>query len=217
MGVMVESLEIFQTVDDIPGGYFRAHRSVHGRVVSVTDGDTMRVLHTPPLSGVRRAITSSLTQPAEGSGRKRARAPKLSETTLQVRLAAVDTPEVGKFGKPSQAFAEEAREFAQQRVMGRTVDVRLLSRDQYGRAVASVRYPVLPPLPFPKLDLSEALVDAGLGVVYRQGGAQYDSPEGVAKWDRLEARAKARQRGLWAGKKVELPSAYKARMRAAKG
>ena len=51
-----ESFEIFNTVDDVPGKYFRQQREIPCVVVTVTDGDTMRVMHTPLLSGPRRAI-----------------------------------------------------------------------------------------------------------------------------------------------------------------
>lgn len=197
------SLEIFSTVDDVPGVAFRDHWSIPARVVSVSDGDTLRALHMPPLARVRRSL------------RPQAGRPKLSETTLMIRLAAVDTPEIGKFGKSSQAFAEEARDFARGKVLGRLVQVRLLSRDQYGRAVASIRF-WTPWFPF-RRDLGTELVKEGLAVVYRQAGAQYDSPDGVATWDRLEEVARARGKGMWAaGRAVELPSAYKAKMRSAR-
>lgn len=205
-----DSFEIFQTVDDVPGAYFRRQRAIPCVVVTVADGDTMRVLHTPPLSAPRRALSQRLRLSA---GLKPL---KLSETTMQVRLAAVDAPEVAKFGQAAQPFADEAKRYAKTRLLGRRVYVKLLSRDQYGRAVGSVKYRQgLSPVP---RDLSEDLLADGLAVVYRQGGAQYDSAEGVDKWNRIEARAKARRRGLWAGAADgaahELPSEYKRRMRA---
>ena len=78
------------------------------------------------------------------------------------------------------------------RVRGEKVRVQLLSRDRYGRAVAAVSYGGgLRPR-----DLSEDLLAEGLAVVYRGAGAQYDGP--IARWDRLEADAKRRSRGIWA-------------------
>lgn len=53
-----------------------------------------------------------------------------------------------------------------------TVRIKLLSRDQYARAVCSVSYPGLFwPL---RKDLSEELLKEGLAVMYRLKGAQYD-------------------------------------------
>ena len=58
--------------------------------VSVSDGDTVRLRHTPSLFS---------------SGRF---AGKLSENTISCRIAAVDTPETAKFGKPGQPLGEGA-------------------------------------------------------------------------------------------------------------
>ena len=44
-----------------------------------------------------------------------------------------------------------------------------------------------------------------------QFGAQYDGP--VEKWDRLEARAKAKKLGVWGRAGYETPAEYKKRMR----
>jgi hypothetical protein len=57
-----------------------------GRVVGVTDGDTFRFLHQPTPWHPDRLH--------EGE--------KLSNTTLPVRIATIDTPETAKFGKPGQ-------------------------------------------------------------------------------------------------------------------
>jgi endonuclease YncB( thermonuclease family) len=202
----MDSLQIYQTVDDIPGRYFRQQKEIPCMVVTVSDGDTIRVMHTPPLSAPRRALENRARARAGG------KAPKLSLSTMQIRLAAVDTPEVAKFGKPAQPYADEAKEYVQQRLLHKRIHVKLLSRDQYGRAVASIKY--TPALSLIRHDLGEDLLKDGLAVVYRQGGAQYDSPDGVDKWNRIEARAKASGRGMWAGKKrLELPSEYKARLK----
>jgi len=89
------------------------------------------------------------------------------------------------------------------------VSVKLLKKDQYSRAVATIRYGSWP---FTK-DLSEELLKRGYAVVYRQGGAEYDGRKD--KFEALEANAKAKKAGLWERGRlaVELPSQYKARQR----
>lgn len=82
----------FRTVDDIPSAYFAAAgtksngKGIRGVVASVTDGDTFRLYHKPPLNS-----------PLDKS------AGKLSETSLQIRIAAIDTPETKKFGEHTHA------------------------------------------------------------------------------------------------------------------
>ena len=107
VGVLVSSdaLEQFPTAADVPNHYVRRHRWLTGRVLSVTDGDTLRLRHTPfPLVPGRLP-----------------RGSKLSEGTIQVRLLAIDAPEVGKFGAKSQPFADDARAFVADRVLDKRV------------------------------------------------------------------------------------------------
>ena len=124
------SLVPFETVEDIPGSAFRAHRVLNCRVEKVSDGDTYRVTHLgppivpPPIAAfVRRLTANARAKPGKKSA-------PLSERTLQVRIAAVDTPETAKFGKEAQPLGDVATDFAKEQLLGRTVQVRLLSRDQ---------------------------------------------------------------------------------------
>jgi micrococcal nuclease len=115
----------FATVADIPTSYWKRTSAItlRGRCVSVSDGDTIRVLHTP---------TSF-----HGS-RYRNESEKLSECTLAIRICTVDTPETAKFGKPGQPFGKEAHDFLSGLLQDQMVTCRLLQKDQYGRAVAEV-------------------------------------------------------------------------------
>lgn len=182
----------FETAQDIPSIYFQEKRSIDAVVVKVTDGDTYRVRHIPHSNSK-----------VEFDG-------KLTDHTIAIRIAAVDTPEISKFGNPGQKFGEEAKEFAQQRLLHKRVSIKLLSRDQYGRVVGLVRYKE-PRLFFfsSSKDISEELLCEGLAVVYRQGGAQYDGS--VSMWNSLEQRAIDGKKGIWSKGKAnaELPSAYK--------
>ena len=100
--------------------------------MKITDGDTYRVRH----------INRNNKDPKfEGL---------LSENTIVVRIAAVDTPETAKFGNEGQKLGPAATEFARKRLFEKKVSVKLLSKDQYGRVVGLVKYkePKIGPLAF---------------------------------------------------------------------
>jgi endonuclease YncB( thermonuclease family) len=189
----------FATAADVPADAIgAAAKPLLGRVVSVSDGDTLRLLHTPTWLHSSRL----------GAGAK------LSESTLQVRLCTVDAPEVAKFGKPGQPFGEAAKAFVERRVLGRIVRARVLSKDQYGRVVAQVERLAPWWWPFRAAHLDEQLLRAGLAEVYRGGGAVY-GPLGKARYLELEAGAKSARVGQWAqGGKVESAAEFKARSKA---
>jgi endonuclease YncB( thermonuclease family) len=136
---------------------FRDHATLHGRVERVIDGDTIRVRHAAwyPLPFGQRYVG------------------RLSDHTLSIRAYGVDSPEIGKFGKPSQAFAVQAKEFTKQLLQGRMVTIKLLRKDQYDRAVAKVQVSG-GWLPFLQRDLSIELAERGFAVMYTGRGAEYD-------------------------------------------
>lgn len=187
----------FRTVDDIPSSYFAAAgtkssgRTIRGKVASVTDGDTFRIWHKPPLN-----------EPLDKS------AGKLSETSMMIRIAAMDTPETKKFGKEGQPFGEEAKQELTHLLegAGSSLKVRPQARDQFGRAVCLVS---VGRWPFEK-DVAEIMIQKGLATVYRQGGAQYGGK--LARYEELEAAAKRNKIGMWSlGKKLETAAEYKKR------
>lgn len=193
------TFQLYHTVGEIPALAFREQRTLVGRVVRVSDGDTIRVRHTPlvPLIG---------NTPDTG---------RLTEETLIVRLAGIDAPETAKGRGKGQPFAEESKRFVTTNVLDQRVEVKLLSRDQYARAVCSVSYGPFSSIPFPfpsfmKKDLSSELLKEGLAVVYRQRGAQYDGK--YREMEMWEAQAKMKRKGIWSKEgEVELPHQYKAR------
>lgn len=95
-------------------------KAYHGRqatVERVIDGDTIEIDIPDPLN--RQPVT-------------------------RVCLWGVNCPEVGRFGKPSQAFADEATEFTKSLVEHQSVLLRLESqrpRDTFGRILAHVDLP----------------------------------------------------------------------------
>lgn len=70
----------FATVDDIPTGYFHQEWRLRAVSVGVSDGDTFRARHLPLFRGAGRFNS------------------KVSENTLQIRLAGIGTPSVALVG-----------------------------------------------------------------------------------------------------------------------
>lgn len=60
------------------------------------------------------------------------------ESGLKVRLASIDTPELGKNGKPEGYYARKAANALTKLINGRTVILKKINTDRYGRAVAWV-------------------------------------------------------------------------------
>lgn len=180
---------VYATAADVPSAVLQEHRTISGRVLSVSDGDTLRLRHSPypwPLP----------VPPPQG---------KLSDTTIAVRLIAVDAPEIGKFGSKTQPYAISSRDFVRSRVLNKRVRLTCWQRDRFGRLLAEVRFG-----PFRANDLSTELLNRGLAVVYRGSDANYGKLS-VSRWELLEAKAQASRAGMWIGgvEGVELPSDYK--------
>lgn len=179
-------------------------RWLKGVVTSVGDADNFRFFHTPALGGyswplkVRRIPTLSKD---------------LKNETLHIRIAGVDAPEAGHFGKPAQPYAAESLAWLRKRILGKKVYVKLLRRDQYSRIVAQVSLSprILPGLLFHGKNLPEEMLKSGWAVTYEQAGAEYGKL-GKEGYLRLEAESKAARRGMWkGGSNAETPAEYKRR------
>lgn len=185
-------LEPYLTASDVPMSVIRNHQTLRATVVSVADGDTVRVRHQP-LFGRAKSVG------------------KLRDNSISVRLLAIDAPEIGKFGRENQPFAEEARASVRDSVLGKQVQVKCWQRDQYGRIVGEVRYGALG-----RRELSTELIQEGLAVVYTGRDASYGT-RSVDEWKALQAIAQRERRGMWVNgvDTVQLPSEYKRAARAA--
>lgn len=170
-------------------------RKLYGTVTRVGDGDNFRFYHTPggPLMGwgwLRKTPT------------KRA---ELKDETLMIRLCGVDAPESAHFGKPAQPYSAEALEWLRQYLIHRSVTITPYSIDQYKRVVARAQVWKWNG----RRDVSAEMLRNGLAVMYESKmGAEFGDCE---QWYRkLEAKAKAKRRGLWSlGKKFVSPGEYK--------
>jgi endonuclease YncB( thermonuclease family) len=112
----------YATAAHISPEAFERQLKIKGKVVSVGDSDNFRLYHTPGFGwGWARQIPTKRKE--------------LQKQTIAVRIAGVDAPEGAHFGMPAQPYSKEAKAFLTKLVLNRTVHVKLLSRDQYSRAV----------------------------------------------------------------------------------
>lgn len=159
------------------------------------DGDTIRVRH----------CRTRFNCPKPDPNVKR-----IYDSTLSIRIYGVDAPELQKrkSDPPSQPFAQEATETMSNLVMDKTVRIKLLRKDQYGRAVAKVQAGrnILPP--FSRKDVSVELAQRGLATVYTGGGAEYDGKREVL--EAKQAQAKKKKDGVWSqGDNMMSPAEFK--------
>ena len=181
----------YTSVMDIPASMFGGQATVlRGRAITVSDGDTLRFLHAP--------TWFSPTSLRNGE--------KASEIGLPIRVCTIDTPETPKFGKSGQPFGLEAKENLKSLLDNRRVNVRLLQKDQYGRAVGEVftgRW-------FFRKYVDEQMLKVGLAEVYQGGGAVY-GPLGVEGYLEIEEEARTKKQGSWSQKNRESAAEYKKR------
>jgi endonuclease YncB( thermonuclease family) len=99
---------------------------------------------------------------------------------VKIRLWGIDTPE------RHQDFGSRAKKHTSGLAYGKTVTVRELDKDRYGRTVAMVTLP-------DGQVLNESLVGAGMAWVY----GRYCDREVCSRWLELQAAARERRIGLW--------------------
>ncbi|KAJ2359359.1 putative endonuclease lcl3 [Coemansia erecta] len=182
----------YQTSADIPESAIRSRKKIRGYVIDVSDGDSLRVYHTPLVRWFE-------PKPEKKRG--------LAKYTIAVRLSAVDAPEVSHFGKPAQPLSAEAKQALADQVLNKRVTIIPLAKDQYGRVVATVRYSMLWGLV--KKNAAHEMLRSGMATLYTGGNAQYDGEKQLL--DRIEADAKRAKRGVWGLKNFETPAAYKSK------
>ena len=159
---------------------------IRGTAVSVSDGDTIRFLHRP-----------TIFHSASNYDK---------DHRLNLRLCTIDTPETAKFGKPGQPFGEEAKEHLKKLCLDKSVRVKILQIDQYGRGVAEVVRPGW----LWNTYLDEAMLKAGWAEVYLGSGAVYGRL-GKDSYIKMMEKAKEKRIGIWKDKKRESAAEFKRR------
>jgi micrococcal nuclease len=115
--------------------------------------------------------------------------------TVQIRLFGIETPE------KNQAFGQSARNFTGGKASKGEIHVQPMTQDHDGRTVAMVF--------INGINLNEQIISQGFGWVSRQSCKE----SFCADWLKLEANAKASQKGLWADADPTPPWEYRQNLR----
>jgi endonuclease YncB( thermonuclease family) len=144
-------------------------RALQGTVTRVVDGDTLWV-RVDRTTRDRRPYTRN----------------------LKVRLHGIDAPE------GPQAWGDRARDALRALVLDRPVELRVVTRDDFGRTVALVFIGTR--------DVSAEMIAAGYGWAFRR---YLGSLEGDAHYCVLEYEAREARVGLWSSNRHGAPWVYR--------
>eukprot|EP00927_Polykrikos_kofoidii_P041524 TRINITY_DN35406_c0_g1_i1.p1 TRINITY_DN35406_c0_g1~~TRINITY_DN35406_c0_g1_i1.p1 ORF type:complete len:375 (+),score=59.58 TRINITY_DN35406_c0_g1_i1:75-1127(+) len=175
-----------RTAADVSRHDLKRKRVLTGVVVAVEDGNTIRIRHRPWWTSWRSVVAEN----------------RRVDESVSIRIAAVETPDVGSGDRHSQLCGQQARQFTMTALLDKRVKLKILARDHYDRLVASVTYGRWP---FRK-HLPDELLRRGLAAVDRQANCAEEHDGKLSRYERLEEDAKRSKRGLWAQKTVVLPS-----------
>ncbi len=124
-------------------------------------------------------------------------------TKLKIRLLGNDAPEVPHGKKPGQHFGEEARDYLDHLIGGKTVRVDAYGPDKYQRVLAVVWDG--------QINVNLLMVAMGFAEVYRGAPCQVYCQE----LEDAEAKARRDRVGMWTqGERYESPAAFRRRTRA---
>ena len=112
----------------------------------------------------------------------------INKKQYRIRVAEIDCPEKG------QPFSNKAKQFTSDLIFNKVVDLKIRSKDRYGRLVANVFVGTV--------DLSGALLLEGLAVHYKK----YSKNKLYAF---LEKQAKENKKGIWSLDYFELPEQFR--------
>ncbi len=125
-----------------------------------------------------------------------------NQTKLRIRLLGIDAPEVPHGNKPGQPFGEEARDYLDHLIGGKTVRVDAYGPDEYKRVLAVVWDE--------RINVNLLVVAMGYAEVYRGAPCQVYCQE----LEDAEAKATRDRVGMWArGTSYESPAAFRRRVR----
>ena len=122
-------------------------------------------------------------------------------TKLRIRLLGIDAPEIAHGKKPGQPFGEEARDYLNHLIGGKTVRLDAHGPDRYKRVLAVVWDG--------QINVNLLMVAMGYAEVYRGVPCHVYCRE----LEQAEAKARRDRVGMWAqGDRYESPAAFRRRM-----
>jgi endonuclease YncB( thermonuclease family) len=125
-----------------------------------------------------------------------------NQTKLRLRLLGIDAPEVPHGDTPGQPFGEEARDYLEHLIGGKTVRVDAYGPDEYKRVLAIVSDE--------QININLLMVAMGYAEVYRGAACQVYCRE----LEDAEAKARRDRVGMWAQEgKYESPRVFRQRQR----
>ena len=125
-----------------------------------------------------------------------------NHTKLRIRLLGIDAPELSHNGRPGQPYADEARDYLDHLIGGKTIQVDAYGRDQYNR--------VLGVLWDEQLNVNLLMVAMGYAEIYRGAPCLVQCRELVT----AETKARQDRVGMWAqGATYESPAVFRRRRR----
>ena len=101
---------------------------------------------------------------------------------LKIRLSAIDCPEA------TQRYDSDAANLLKRKIEGKKVSIDSITTDRYKRIVGVVHYK--------GQNLNELLLRKGLAWHYKQ----YDKSDNFTRYDKIEQKARKRNKGLWKDK-----------------
>lgn len=146
-----------------------------------------------------RAVTATVERVSDGDS---VTAHTSNGTKLRLRLLGIDAPEIPHGKKPGQPFGEEARDYLDHLIGGKTVRVDAYGPDRYKRVLAVIwDGPV---------NVNLLLVAMGYAEVYRGVPCQVSCRE----LEQAEAKARRDRVGMWTqGATYESPATFRRRVR----
>jgi micrococcal nuclease len=122
-------------------------------------------------------------------------------TKLRIRLLGIDAPEIPHGKKPGQPYGEEARDYLDHLIGGKTVRVDAYGPDRYRRILAVIWDE--------QVNVNLLLVAMGYAEVYRGAPCQAQCRE----LEQAEAKARHDRVGMWAQRNYESPAVFRRRLR----
>ena len=125
-------------------------------------------------------------------------------TKLRIRFLGIDAPQIPHGDQPGQPYGEEARDYLDHLIGGKTVRVDAYGPDRYHRVLAVIWNE--------QVNVNLLMVAMGYAEVYRGAPCQVYCRE----LEQAEVRARRDRVGMWGqGEKYESPAAFRRRMRLA--